>query len=97
MSIRRRCPNCQTFTEDSDYCENCGELINFELIRKKEKKEKVQDPVFEPSQRIDDLLSRIKHSKFFLFRWIYQLAYSIWFVFAAILSFFMFVIATMPG
>ncbi|MCM4167292.1 hypothetical protein KCTC52924_02875 [Arenibacter antarcticus] len=30
----RKCSNCGTVNLDSDYCENCGELININLKRK---------------------------------------------------------------
>ena len=36
----RKCSECGTMTMNSDYCKNCGTLININLRRKQEREEK---------------------------------------------------------
>ncbi len=98
MSVRRLCKKCNIYSVDSDYCSNCGDLINFEKIKKEESaKSTYEKKKHKPEEDLERIFEKIKNSRYLPVRIVYKVFYSIWFVFAAIISFFMFIIATMPG
>ena len=97
MTASRLCPDCKIFTEDNDYCSQCGKLINLEKIRASELKKRTEEIQNIQPDELDRWIDKFKHSRFILVRMTYTVLHSIWFVFMAIVSFFMFLTAAMPG
>ena len=98
MGISRKCNRCGTWTVDNDRCSNCGNEINFEKIKRRDQKKQTQKIIQEKGpDQIERFLNRFKNSRFILVKGLYYLLYSVWFVLASIVSFFMFLTAMGPG
>jgi len=92
----QKCPSCHTWNENRDYCSNCNHLLNYEIARKLEIEKKEVQEANREKDAIDNLIHRMKNSRFIL-KGIFYFFYSIWFIFAAIVSFFVAIIAAGPG
>jgi hypothetical protein len=97
MSTLRICAKCHTWNENQDHCTNCGHLLNPDLIRKIELEKKEKLEAGRELDKVDLFLHKVKNSRFILVRVAYYLFYSIWFIFTAIVSFFIAIIAAGPG
>jgi Na+/melibiose symporter-like transporter len=93
----QKCPSCHTWNENRDYCSNCNHLLNYEIARKLEIEKKEVQEANREKDAIDNLIHRMKNSRFILVKGIFYFFYSIWFIFAAIVSFFVAIIAAGPG
>lgn len=86
-----KCSNCGTFNTNSDYCENCGALINPKLKREKSDQKRHDDREEEDRNRVKGkfelFIERNLNHKFILIRLFFQLLYGIWFVVMAIGAF----------
>jgi len=93
----QKCPKCNTWNENCDYCSQCNHVLNYELIRKAEIQKQEREEANKKKDAIDIFLHRMKHSRYILVKGIFYFFYSVWFVFAAIVSFFVALIAAGPG
>ena len=81
-----KCPECNVFTADADYCKSCGTLISFEkkeAIREQAIKQEIID---EEKWKLDhpNWVERMKHHSLLPYRIIGYLLYSVIFVVSAI-------------
>lgn len=97
MSSLKKCPKCNAWSENSDHCTNCGELLDYWKIREKEVAQKEKEQAEKPLSDFDNFILSIKNSKFILIRIIYYIFYSVWVAMVAIVSFFMYMVASSPG
>lgn len=81
-----KCSSCGVFNTDSEYCENCGELISFkkkEEIRAKELKDREIAEVIREIEN-PNLPKRLMKHPNLLLKVLGWLLYSVWFVVSAI-------------
>mgnify|MGYP000052604259 CR=1 FL=1 len=92
----RRCPECGVMTKSSDYCKNCGTLINTNLRRQLERekratakleKEKLKEP-----NAVTEFFEKARNHKNPIIRVLVTAVYSIWMVVFAIGAFFAYII-----
>ncbi|WP_299159631.1 hypothetical protein [uncultured Tenacibaculum sp.] len=86
VSKNIKCGNCGVFTENSDYCKNCGELISFrkkkEIKEEEEKKKRIEEAKLEIEN--PNLAERLKKHPFFLYKIVGWVLYSAFLVVSAI-------------
>ncbi|NKI27068.1 hypothetical protein HCG49_10885 [Arenibacter sp. 6A1] len=78
----RKCLECNTLNENSDYCQHCGAIINIVLKRKLESEEKAfqkleQQKLEKPSAITTFLKGTLKHPNLIV-RLVAKTLYSIW-------------------
>jgi hypothetical protein len=95
--LERKCPNCNTWSNNQDYCPHCKQAISSNAIGKLEEKNRVEDIAKRPPTKLDILVNRMKYSKYWLVRAGFYIGFSVWTIFMLILSFFMWLIALTPG
>lgn len=93
----QKCPHCHTWNENRDYCSQCNYLLNYEISRKLEILKKEEQEANREKDAIDIFIHRMRNSRFILVKTLFYFFYSIWFIFAAIVSFFVALIAAGPG
>ncbi|WP_091428518.1 hypothetical protein [Flavobacterium degerlachei] len=86
-----KCLECNTVNTDSDYCSNCGAIINIVLKRQLEREKKLQVKIekqktIEPS-RVDVFLKKGKNHSNIIIRAIFQVSYLIWVFFSMLIGF----------
>lgn len=96
-TVKRKCPKCGTWNGSENNCTSCGEILNYNIIRKKEDEKRVKEFSTKPPDGIENFLNKFKNSKFFLIRWVYYILYSVWFIFALILGGILYAVAAGPG
>jgi Na+/melibiose symporter-like transporter len=72
-------------------------VLNYEIARKIEVEKKEEQEANREKDALDKFIYRMKNSRFILVKAIFYFFYSIWFIFAAIVSFFVAIIAAGPG
>ncbi|MCX6181362.1 MAG: hypothetical protein NT150_05510 [Bacteroidetes bacterium] len=97
MSISKRCPKCHTWNNDRDYCEQCNQLLNHETARKIEVEQQEQQHLNREKDSVDIFLHNMRHSRYIIIRAVFYLFYSVWFVFTAIVSLGVAIVAAGPG
>lgn len=85
-----KCLECNTVNQDSDYCSNCGAIINVVLKRKLETEKKIQkkielDKTKEPN-KIDVFLNKASKHPNWIVRLFSQVIYSIWLFLAMVVG-----------
>ncbi|MFZ9847213.1 MAG: hypothetical protein ACO3EE_03545 [Flavobacteriales bacterium] len=93
----QKCLHCHTWNENRDYCSKCNHALNYEIARKIEIAKKEEQEANREKDALDKFIYRMKNSRFILVKGIFYFFYSIWFIFAAIVSFFVAIIAAGPG
>ncbi len=96
MATERKCPRCQTWNKDEDYCVNCGEVLSPKIIEEKREEERKKRR-YRPPTKFDKFIENWKNSRFWLLRVLYQVLYTIGVVFVAIASFFAWLAASPNG
>jgi hypothetical protein len=85
-----KCLECNTVNLDSDYCGQCGALINIvlkrQLEREKKTQEKVEDEKTKEPSRIDVFLKKGAAHPNILIRAVFQVFYWIWLFFAMLVG-----------
>lgn len=81
-----KCPKCNVFTANADYCKNCGALISYQKKQKIRaavvKKELIDEEKFKLEN--PGWVERLRKHPFWLYRIIGGLLYSVIFVVSAI-------------
>ena len=97
-NIQRKCPSCDTWNKDEEYCTNCGQLLDPDKLRKEEKLEREKQKVLlrKPNE-LDHWLEKVEKSKNPFIWLIYRIVRTVWVVFAAIITFILYAIAAAPG
>ena len=85
-----KCPQCNTRNQNTDYCINCGALINVILQRKIESDEKIQKRVEEDKingpYKIERILQKAENHPNSLIRYSVGILHSIWTFFALVIG-----------
>ena len=97
MTTSRKCPECSTWNTDSDYCGNCGRLINPYLEIKQENEQREAAIKNRTKDRVDLFLEQFKQSRWWAVKALYYLLYSVWFLLFGLVSFFIYMVAAGPG
>lgn len=96
MGIERKCPSCQTWNNDEDYCINCARIISPILIEEEREKQRKIERFTEPS-KFDAFIMKWKNSKFFVFKVLYKIAYGIAAIFFGIAALLAYLAAALNG
>ncbi len=91
----RKCPECDHLNLNSDYCEQCGALININLKRRLEHEKRVHEKEKERKLKNPNTISLYfkkmrKHPNLFI-RMLAKALYSVWLVVMAIGAFIAFI------
>jgi len=97
MAIERKCPQCNTWNEDLNYCSNCNHLLSAKIIEEKREEERETRRKAVPATKLEVFLKSWKESKYWILRVIYKILYTIAFIFIAIASLFAYLAATPNG
>lgn len=97
MLVSKLCKKCNNWSTNQDFCPYCGNLLNHQTIRNLEIKKKEELAANREKDAIDLFIFRMRNSRFIVVKGIFYFFYSIWFIFAAIVSFFVAIIAAGPG
>lgn len=91
MPVERKCPKCATWNGDNDFCTVCGEVLSPQIIEERREAvlEEIRNSV--PPDKFDLFVEAWKNHRFFLFRAVYYLFYSVAMIFMAIASFFAYI------
>lgn len=96
MATDRKCPSCHTWNKDLDYCSQCNTLLSPKIIE--EQREEIREKRrHRAPNKLELFLQRWKESKYWVLRAIYQILYTIGFIFFAIASFFAWLAASPNG
>lgn len=73
-----KCVKCGVFTENSDYCKNCGELISFQKKTELRKEKQFQKRVEKAKWHIENpgFVEKLKKHPFFLYKALGWVMYS---------------------
>lgn len=86
VSKNIKCAKCGVFTENSDFCKNCGELISFkkkqEIKQEGERQKRIDEAKYELEN--PNLAERLKQHPFFLYKIVGWILYSVFLVVSAI-------------
>jgi len=88
----RRCSNCGEVSLNEDYCPNCGTIVNINLKRELERKEKIAQRLKTQADKtkqnpVTRFLENVKDHENSIIRYVARFLYSIWLVVIAIGSF----------
>lgn len=81
-----KCPNCNTFNSNRDYCENCGELISHK-VKKSLREEQIKEEQIEQirwKMENPNWVQKLKKHSFIPYRIIGWVLYSAFMVVSAI-------------
>ncbi len=96
MATERKCPKCQTWNKDEDFCLQCGEVLSPQIIE--ERREEVREKRrYRPPSKFEEFINRWQNSRYWLLRMIYKILYTIGVIFFAIASFFAWIAASPNG
>ena len=97
MRRSRKCADCNTWTDNSDYCSKCGKLINsvksvgIEMDNKEKEAKEASKTAF------DKWLENLSTTSNPFVKLFYYLVYSVWVVFSAIITFILFLVSAASG
>ncbi len=96
--IERKCRNCKEWDRDGNViCQHCGHPLAPDLIIEKNSEERKKKAEEKPPSSLEIFLNSIKNSENILVRIIYRVLRTVWVIYMAILSFFLWLIAISPG
>ena len=85
-----KCPNCGTITANSDYCRNCGAIINVQLKRRLEREEKERQKAREerekPVGKLSGFFQRALEHPNIIIRSLSKGVYSVWMFFGMLIG-----------
>lgn len=96
MATERKCPNCQTWNKDEDFCTQCNTVLSPVIIEEEREKVREKRRHREPT-KFDLFIARWKNSKYWALRALYSVLYTIGVIFFAIASFFAWIAASPNG
>ncbi len=84
-----KCGSCGVFTENSDYCKNCGALISHQKIQEMKAEKIKQEFIEEAKYELENpgIAKRLMQHPFFLYRIIGWILHSVFLVVSAIGAF----------
>lgn len=88
MSVERKCPSCNQWNRDKDYCGVCGTVLSPVIIeQKREEQREIRRQNVEQTP-LDIFLNNWENSRFILLRIIYKILYTIWAIVMGVAFFF---------
>ena len=96
MATERKCPKCQNWNKDEDYCVNCGEVLSPKIIEEK-REEAREKRCYRPPTKFDKFIEKWQNSPYWILRALYRVLYTIGVIFFAIASFFAWLAASPNG
>ena len=93
-TVYRKCPNCGHVNLNSDYCTECNTLVNVNLRRKieqKERKQKKEKDISDKPNAVTQFFEKILVHPNILVRVLARIFYSVWAVVIMIGTFLAFV------
>jgi hypothetical protein len=97
MATERKCPTCNTWNTDEDYCTNCGTLLSPQIIEEKREEEREERRKNKPPTKFDIFLDRWANSKYLGLRILYKIVYGVSVAFFTVASFFAWLAASPNG
>lgn len=97
MATERKCPSCNTWNKDEDYCTSCDTLLSPKIIEEKREEEREERRKNQPLTKFDLFLRRWENSKYIILRILYKIVYAISIGFFAVASFFAWLAASPNG
>ncbi|MES2628504.1 MAG: hypothetical protein V4616_05995 [Bacteroidota bacterium] len=97
QTTSRKCPNCGTWNTDTDHCESCDHLLNYQVKLVQEQEQREQDWREREKDKMDLYLARFRNSRYWPVKVVYYILYSVWFLLFTIVSFLAFVVLSHPG
>jgi len=96
MATERKCPNCQTWNKNNDYCTECNTLLSPVIIEQEREKER-EKRRYRPPSKLDIFIDKWKNSRFLIMRILFKIVYSVAVIFFSIASFFAWLAASPNG
>lgn len=85
-----KCLECDTLNLNSDYCTNCGSIININLKRTLEREKRIQkdleQKMAEKPNKIDEFLKNAAEHPNALVRFFVSIIYSVWLFLAMVVG-----------
>jgi rRNA maturation protein Nop10 len=85
-----KCPKCNTRNKDTDYCTNCGEIINIVLKRRLEIEDKQNNRIelkkIKGPDKIERMLQKASQHPNSIVRALFSAAYLVWTFFAMVIG-----------
>lgn len=97
MHISRKCPACNGWTDNADYCSHCGKLLNYHMQREQEVAQKDKEYKERQLDAMEKALANMKASANPFVRAAYYVVYSVWFTFVVVSSFIISLIVAAAG
>jgi len=85
--VEIKCKSCNTWNIDADYCSNCNAVISMEEEAKLEAEIEAEKIRNKPKSKFDIFVENWKNHPNLIFKGIYYILYSIYFIFASIGAF----------
>jgi len=96
--VERRCSDCGAWNTNGEArCASCGALISPEKIRLEDEEKRAALELSRPPSFLDKFFSKWRNSRNPVVKAAFYFAYGIWLMYAAILAFFLWLVAAMPG
>lgn len=94
-----KCYKCGTFNENSDYCLQCGVLINPFLRRKAdiEKRLKIRNYFDKNAPSLENSINKLLYHQNWFIKWISRFFYPIWLIIMGVGAFIAWVFATIAA
>lgn len=78
MSVERKCPSCNNWNREEDFCTVCGTILSPEIIEEKREEEREIRRQNVPKTSFEVFIENWENSRFLLLRIIYKILYTIW-------------------
>lgn len=95
--MQRKCSYCGFWNEAVDYCVQCNTPISSEAVRQNRQQIELDKKAKEIKPKLDAFFERWKNSSNPILSILYKIAYGIWTVYMAIVSFIIWIVALGPG
>lgn len=95
-TVSKKCPQCQTWNGEVDYCSNCGYLFSYKIQREQEEEARQKKQKDERNQ-YEVILDRFKAKPGFFNQLLYHVMNSIYLVIFLITSFIVGLITFING
>lgn len=97
-SIQRKCSSCGTWNTDGELkCKECGATLDVQQKLQEEHAERERKRIELPRTKFDLFVERISNSKNPFIKVAYVFVKTVWFIYWAILSFILWLVAATPG
>lgn len=97
MSKRIKCPVCQTWNEDRDYCSNCNEVLSHELKMEQAREKLRAEEQQRPLTQFNNYLKRLRESNSPIDKVKFTILNSAWWIFLIAVTVLIALVALAPG